>query len=249
MRAGSRAAAVRITASGASTPVQRSNASAAWWTSMPSPLAARIPRERAAARKGVSIGWYTVSTTNCPGLRRSTGSGPASPCIPSGVAFTTRANTPGSTSSSRVPLPAGHQAGGGEGRVPSAGGDGHPGAGAPQGEHDGPGGAAGAGDEHVGARGVEAFVAHRPQEALTVGGRPGQAAVGLDGHDVHRAEGGRVGGELVAGPGRVGLVRHGDGEAREAERTRRRHRLRRRGRVVPGTPGRSSRGRLPGTRR
>ena len=49
---------------GASTPVHRSNASAAWCTSIPMPLTAWMPRARAAARKGVSIGWYTVSTTN-----------------------------------------------------------------------------------------------------------------------------------------------------------------------------------------
>ena len=139
---------------------------------------------------GVSIGWYTVSTTNWPGLRRSTGTGPGSPCIPSGVAFTTRANTPGSTSSSVVAVAAGHEPGGGVGGVAAAGRDGHPGAGAPQGEHDRPGGAAGAGDEHVGARGVEALVAHRAQEALAVGGRPGEPAVVGDGDHVHRAEGG-----------------------------------------------------------
>ena len=73
MRGGSRAAAARIAASGASTPVHVSNASAAWCTSMPSPLTAGSPRARAAARNGVSIGWYTVSTTNWPGLSRSTG--------------------------------------------------------------------------------------------------------------------------------------------------------------------------------
>ena len=66
-----RAAAARIASSGASNPVHSSNASAAWCTSMPRPLAQRTPRARAAASSGVSTGWYTVSTTNWPGLRRS----------------------------------------------------------------------------------------------------------------------------------------------------------------------------------
>ena len=84
-------AAARMAATGASRPVHDSNASAAWCTSMPRPLTAWIPRARAAARKGVSMGWYTVSTTNWPGLSRSTGTAPGSPCIPRGVAFTTSA--------------------------------------------------------------------------------------------------------------------------------------------------------------
>ena len=109
-------------------------------------------------------------------------------------------------------MAAGDQAGGGVGGVAPAGGDGHAGTGATQREHDGRG-AAGAGDEHVGAGGVEALVAHRAEEAFAVGRRARQPTVVLHGDHVDGREGGGVGGEVVARPRRVGLVRHGDGEA------------------------------------
>lgn len=48
-------AASRITSTGARTPIQRANAAAAWWTSIPSPSWAAAPPDRAAARNGVSM--------------------------------------------------------------------------------------------------------------------------------------------------------------------------------------------------
>ena len=68
------------------------------------------------------------------------------------------------------------------------------------------------------------------------------------GDHVDRAERDRVGGELVARAGRVGLVRHGDGEPGEAQRERAAHRVapaaarhRERG-VDPVEPGLAVRG-------
>ena len=96
------------------------------------------------------------------------------------------------------------------------------------------------------ARGVEAFVAHRAHEALTVGRRPdaGGRRPSTVTH-VDRAERGGVGRELVARPRGVGLVRHRDGEPREAQVRASPPPRRRPSPSAPGTPGRPSRGRPP----
>ena len=71
-------------------PVNASNASAAWCTSIPSPFAAATPRARGRASSGVSAGWYTVSSDEASAhAARRRRRAASSPCMPSGVAFTT----------------------------------------------------------------------------------------------------------------------------------------------------------------
>ena len=64
-----------MTAISADSPVHRSNARAAWCTSIPRPLAHGPLRARAMASSGVSAGWYTVSRTNWPGCRPGSNGG------------------------------------------------------------------------------------------------------------------------------------------------------------------------------
>ncbi len=76
------------------TPVQRSNAIAAWAMSISEPFAARRPRARAAATSGVSAGTYTQSNTVPQSATASTGNAIPGSTMPTVVALTARSASP-----------------------------------------------------------------------------------------------------------------------------------------------------------
>ena len=248
MRGGSRAAAARITVERAPRPrSSSSNASAAWCTSMPEPVGGTDPAGAGGGEKRRLHRVVHGVDHELPGVETFHGqSVPPPPASRAAWRSPPGRTRPGSTlgraGSPRPPgtRPAAESAASRRRaatvtRAPAPARASTMARAAPPAPS----------DEHVRARGVEAFVAHRPQEALTVGRRAEQAAVGLDGHDVRPTPSAAASGvrssQAQAASALCGMVTL---RPAEAERARRRHRLRAAARAAPGTPRRPSRGRL-----
>ena len=213
-------AAARITARGASRPVQSSSWRAPWWTSMPSPSTIRHPCAAAAASRGVRSGWYTRSATTWPARRSRRVHRQRAV-----VAHAERRGLHQEVGAADVLRLAGGP------RSPASGGRGLAAAGRAVHHHDlpaarvgqrphhGPGRPARAEHHRGHPRRVDAVVEpERVEEALAVGALAPEPAVRRHDDGVGRAERLDSGAALVDQGGDVGLVGHRHGEPGQAER-------------------------------